>query len=112
MSERRRYPRVKVRVPVEMRSETNSGPWRAVTEEISFYGCRIDTMSTLDIGTKVGLTLSLDGEKIHMAAVVATRYPQVGNGLEFVDMASEERLKLSAYFLKCQEVSTNSRSDV
>jgi hypothetical protein len=29
--------------------------------------------------------------------VVATKYPQVGNGIDFIDMAPDDRLKLSAY---------------
>jgi hypothetical protein len=109
MGERRRYPRVKLKVPAEMRSETASGPWRAVAEEISLYGCYIAT--TLDIGTEVDLTLCLNDKKIHTAAAVATRYPQVGNGFEFINWTPENRLKLSEYILRCQQESTNSASD-
>jgi c-di-GMP-binding flagellar brake protein YcgR len=111
-SERRRYPRVKAKVPVEMRSEANSAPSRAVTEEISLCGCYIETMFTLDIGARVALTLWLDEQQIHTGAVIATRYPQVGNGFEFIEITSEDRLKLNSYILKCQQESTKSDSNI
>jgi hypothetical protein len=58
-------------------------------------------MFTLDIGAKVALTFSLNGEQIGTTAVVATRYPQVGNGFDFVDMKPEDRLKLNDFIVAC-----------
>jgi hypothetical protein len=52
-AERRRYPRVKARIPVEMRSLVSPAPSRAVTEEVSLCGCYIETMFTLDVGAKI-----------------------------------------------------------
>lgn len=101
-AERRRYPRVKAKIPVEIRSATNPVPSRAVTEEISLCGCYIETMFTLDLGTKFGLTLWLNDQQIHATAVVVTRYPQVGNGFEFTEMEPEDRLKLNGYILACE----------
>jgi c-di-GMP-binding flagellar brake protein YcgR len=105
-AERRRYPRVKANIPVEMRSATNPAPSRAVTEEISLCGCYVETMFTLDVGAKLGLTLWLNDQQIHGTVVVATRYPQVGNGFEFIEMEPEDRLKLNEYILTCQRDST------
>lgn len=34
---------------------------------------------------------------MNVACVVATCYPQVGNGIEFVDVTEEDRLKLEKF---------------
>lgn len=56
-------------------------------------------MFTLDLGAKVVLTFSVNNEQLRTTAVVATRYPQVGNGFDFVDMTPEDRLKLNAFIV-------------
>ena len=54
---------------------------RTATDEISACGCYIETMFTIDVDTKIDLVFSVNGERIRIKAVVATKYPQVGNGL-------------------------------
>jgi hypothetical protein len=54
-------------------------------------------MFTMEVGTRLAVALSLDNEVIRCGAVVATKYPQVGNGIDFVDMAADDRLKLSRH---------------
>ena len=93
--ERRRYPRVKVRIPVELKYAENA-PMRTATEDVSLCGCYIETMFTIDVGTRLGITLSLTHGTLRCSAVVATKYPQVGNGIEFIDITPEDRLKLNA----------------
>jgi hypothetical protein len=92
--DRRRYPRVKVKVPVELASEDNA-PMRTATDEISLCGCYIETMFTMDIGTRLTISLSLSDGIVRCLGVVATKYPQVGNGIDFIDMVPADRLKLS-----------------
>ena len=106
--ERRRYPRVKTEIPLELRYSGSTAPLRATTSEISFGGCYIETMFTLDVGTKLDVVIWLDGQKLAAKGVVATRYPQVGNGIDITDMKLEDRAKLEA-FLKAQEVSLPKR---
>ena len=101
-ADRRRYPRVKARIPVELRSVANPTPSRAVTEELSLCGCYVETMFTLDAGTKVSLTLWLNDQRVHATAVVVTRYPQVGNGFDFTEMLPEDRLKLNDFIAACE----------
>jgi hypothetical protein len=72
-------------------------PLRTSTDEISLSGCYIETMFTLDVGVKLEVVFSLDGKRIGARAVVATKYPQVGNGIDFVEMAPEDRLRLSEF---------------
>jgi c-di-GMP-binding flagellar brake protein YcgR len=98
--ERRRYPRVKVKVPVEL-TYTGSAPMRTSTDEFSLCGCYIETMFTMDVGTRLTLALSVENEVIRCTGVVATKYPQVGNGIDFIDMSPDDRLKLSNYVADC-----------
>lgn len=99
--ERRRYPRVKVKIPAELTCAGNA-PMRTSTEEISLCGCYIETMFTMDVGTRLNLALSLKDEMIRCMSVVATKYPQVGNGIDFIDMVPDARLKLSKYIAECE----------
>jgi hypothetical protein len=54
-------------------------------------------MLTMKVGIRLSLALSLENDVIRCMGVVATKYPQVGNGIDFIDMAPDDRLKLSAY---------------
>jgi len=75
---------------------------RTSTDEISLCGCYIDTMFTMDVGEKLSIALSI-GDVIRCTGVVATKYPQVGNGIDFIDLAPDDRLKLSQYLAGCAE---------
>ena len=99
--ERRRYARVKARIPVELTCAGNP-PMRTATDEISLCGCYIETMFTMDVGTRLTVALSVKDEMIRCVGVVVTKYPQVGNGIDFIDMAPDSRLKLSEYIAECQ----------
>jgi PilZ domain len=95
-AERRRHPRVNADVQVEIRTNASQAPSHVVAKDISLCGCYVETMFTLETGTKVSLTLWLGEKRISAAAMVVTRHPQVGNGFEFIDMVPEDRLELNA----------------
>jgi hypothetical protein len=97
--ERRRYPRVKIRIPVEL-NRTGAAPMRTATDEVSLCGCYVETMFTMEIGTKLALALSLGDAIVKCMGVVATKYPQVGNGIDFIDMNPDDRLRLNAHIAK------------
>ena len=94
--DRRRYPRIKAKVPVELRT-AGAAPMRTATDEISVCGCYIEAMFTMDVGTKLNLVLSLNDTLVHATGVVVTKYPQVGNGIDFIDIAPEDLSRLSQY---------------
>ena len=100
--ERRRYPRVKTSVPVEVIC-LGKAPMRTATDEVSLCGCYIETMFTMELGTKLDLVFSILGRRIGAKGVIATKYPQVGNGIDFIDMKPEDRLVLSDFICKCDE---------
>jgi hypothetical protein len=54
-------------------------------------------MFTLAVGTKVSMTLWLNEQAVRTDALVATRHLQFGNGFEFIDMSTEDRLKLTQF---------------
>ena len=93
--ERRRYPRVKVKNPVELTC-AGKAPMRTATDEVSLCGCYVETMFTMGVGTKLSVALSLSDGIVRCSGVVATKYPQVGNGIDFIDIAPDDRLKLNA----------------
>ena len=93
--ERRRYPRVKAKVPLELKY-AGAAPMRTATDEVSLCDCYIETMFTMEVGSRLSLAQSLKGDVIRCMGVVATKYPQVGNGIDFIDIAPDYRLKLSA----------------
>jgi c-di-GMP-binding flagellar brake protein YcgR len=99
--ERRRYPRIKTKLPVELRCSDKSH-MRTTTDEVSLCGCYIETMFTIEIGTKVELVLSLNQGKVIAKGVVVTKTPQVGNGIDFVEMDEDSRLKLRDYIDECE----------
>ena len=101
--ERRRFPRVRSAIALEVRYRGAVAPLRAMTSEVSLSGCYVETMFTLDVGTTLEIVMWLDGEKITAKGVIATKYPQVGNGIDIKEMKPESRAKLEA-FLKAQEV--------
>jgi c-di-GMP-binding flagellar brake protein YcgR len=99
--ERRRYPRLRAKVPVELKYPEKT-IMRTATDEISLGGCYIETMFTMDVGTKLELVFSLNEERVVAKGVVVTKYPQVGNGIDFFEMAPTDRLKLTQYMADCE----------
>ena len=100
--ERRQYPRVKVKIPVELHLSAGS-PQRTSIDEISLCGCYIETMFTLEVRTRIDLVIWLNEEKVTATGIVVNRYPQVGNGIDFVTMAPQDRLKLNDFISKSLE---------
>jgi hypothetical protein len=80
---------------------------RTSIDAISLCGCYIETMFTMEIGTKLDLVLWLNDEKITAKSVVVTKYPQLGNGIDFVEMRPEDRLKLNRYIATCEQGGTS-----
>ncbi len=105
--ERRRYPRSKTRVQIEMHAQGVSAPFRTATEEISHGGCYVETMFTFPVGTKLTMTLWLNNEQVSATGVVATCYPQVGNGIEFADMSAEDINKMEQFLAEHSDTEKN-----
>lgn len=95
--QRRRHPRTKAAVEVELELEKHATPLRAKTANLSLGGCYVETMFTLEIGTKLKLTLRINSAKVSTEGIVVTRDFQVGNGIQFTGMGAEDSLRLKNF---------------
>ena len=93
MMERRKNPRFKVGVPVEIHAEGSSAPLHCATSDLSLSGCYIESMYPFPAGTCLDLKLEAGGTLI-ISAKVVTCDPQFGNGIEFLRMLPEDRATL------------------
>lgn len=96
-SNRRRWHRHKISLPLELRDERVSAPTRISATDVSGNGCYIETMLPLPLGTVLRLDFWLDSEHINISAVVRTCDPGVGNGIEFTGMPAETKSRMQGY---------------
>ena len=100
--DRRRYPRIKTAVPIEIRLPSQEYSSKGETADISLCGLYNSTMQQLPIGTEVVLKIGLGSEVIECRAVAKTSDPGVGNGLDFLDLEDSSREKLSRFLQSLQ----------
>ena len=96
MVERRKNPRFKVGVPVEIHTETSAAPLHGATSDLSLDGCYIESMYPFATGTSLNLKLEA-GATVLIAARVVTCDPQFGNGIAFLHMLPEHRAALARF---------------
>jgi hypothetical protein len=102
--DRRDQLRLKITVPLEIRTDGSEFPLRGATSDLSLTGCYVETIFPLPIGTELELKLQLDGTLLILGSVV-TSDPQVGNGIQFNKMLPEDIEELRA-FLETAEKKT------
>ena len=95
--ERRQYSRTKAAVAVELQPDKASAPLRVKTADLSIGGLYVEMMFTLEVGTKLKIVLWINDVKVSTGGVVVTRDLQVGNGIDFTDMAPEDRVRLEQF---------------
>ena len=96
MVERRKNPRVKVSIPVEIHTETSTAPLHCSTSDLSLGGCYIESMYPFAAGTCLDLKLEAGGTLL-ISAKVVTSDPQFGNGIQFLRMLPEDEVTLSTF---------------
>ena len=96
-SNRRRYPRHKISLPLELRDERVNTPMRINATDVSGNGCYVETILPLPVGTALRVEFWLDAEKINITAVVRTCDPGVGNGIEFIGLPPKGKERMQAY---------------
>jgi hypothetical protein len=96
-SNRRRWHRHKISLPLELRDERVNAPLRINATDVSGNGCYVETMQPLPLGTVLRLDFWLDSEHIKITAVVRTCDPGVGNGIEFTGMPPDTKERMQAY---------------
>ena len=96
-SNRRRWHRHKISLPLELRDERVNAPLRINATDVSGNGCYVESMLPLPLGTVLRVDFWLDSEHIKITAVVRTCDPGVGNGIEFTGMPPETKERMQAY---------------
>ena len=99
----RKFPRVKVSLPVEARHVMESFPRRGQTANVSEGGAYIEMVQTLEPPTCVDVVLWLNDEKIQARAEVVTRDSHLGNGIRFIRMSEADKVKLRTFVEKAQQ---------
>jgi len=82
-------------VPIEFHPE-GSRKLRSATADLSLGGCYLEMMFTFPIGTILEVSLQI-GHTVRAKAMVVTRELQVGNGIQFIDMAPTDRDAIRNY---------------
>jgi PilZ domain len=96
-SNRRRWHRHKISLPLEIRDERVNAPSRINATDVSGNGCYVESMLPLPLGTVLRLDFWLDSERVNITAVVRTCDPGVGNGIEFTGMPQEAKDRMQIY---------------
>ena len=94
---RRRFSRHKIFFNMEMCDERVQTPLRVRATDISANGCYVETVMPLAVTTSLRVEFWIDQEHITASAVVRTRDPGVGMGIEFTGLTEESKKRFQAH---------------
>lgn len=97
---RRKFARHRISYPLELRDERVNTPMRVNATDISGNGCYIETVMPLPVATALRVDLWIEQERLSPTAVVRTRDPGVGMGIEFTGMPEELKKRFQAHLDK------------
>jgi PilZ domain len=97
---RRKFARHRISFPLEMRDERVNTPMRVNATDISGNGCYVETVMPLPVGTSLRVDLWIEQERLSPTAVVRTRDPGVGMGIEFTGLPQESKQRFQAHLEK------------
>jgi len=96
MMERRKHPRYKINVPVEIHTESSGAPLHCATSDLSLDGCYVESMYPFAVGTCLDIKLDTS-DTLLISAKVVTCDPQFGNGIQFLRMLPEDQATLAKF---------------
>ena len=94
--ERRKTPRMKCDVPVELRPEGEANMWGKASD-ISLGGCFVEMPIPLKPDTKFEIALWIGETKVRLRGEVASTAPGFGIGVRFVNVGAQERERLAKH---------------
>jgi hypothetical protein len=97
---RRRFARHRISFPIELRDERVNMPLRVNATDVSGNGCYVETVMPLAIGTALRVDFWIGEERQAPTAIVRTRDPGVGMGIEFTGMTDDVKKKFQAHLDK------------
>jgi PilZ domain len=92
--DKRRSPRYPCQGSAHLREIGNGVATWATFTDISLHGCYVEAMSTFRLGTKVSVTIEVNGFRVESQAEVRVVYPNLGMGLSFTTMSDPDRERL------------------
>lgn len=97
---RRQYQRHKISFPLEFRDERVNTPMRVNATDISGNGCYVETVMPLPVSTSLRMDFWIDQEHVSTSAIVRTRDPGVGMGIEFTGLPDDSKNRFQAHLDK------------
>jgi PilZ domain len=97
---RRKFARHKISFPLELRDERVNTPLRVNATDISGNGCYVETVMPLALGTALRVEFWMGDDRLSPSAVVRTRDPGVGMGIEFTGLPDENKKRFQAHLDK------------
>ena len=91
---KRKHPRFRAALPVELRQPGVATPVRAQTGDISAGGCYVEMTSTQKVSKEVEVILWIGQEKVLTRGVVVSDHPAFGNGIRFTEASDEDRARI------------------
>lgn len=102
---RRKFPRHRISFPLELRDERVNTPLRVNATDISGNGCYVETVMPLAVGTALRVDFWIGEDRMTPSAVVRTRDPGVGMGIEFTGLPEETKKRFQSHLEKLDPVS-------
>lgn len=97
---RRKFFRHKISFPLELRDERVNTPLRVNATDISGNGCYVETVMPLAVATALRVDFWIGEERVAPSAIVRTRDPGVGMGIEFTGMTEEMKKRFQTHLDK------------
>lgn len=115
-SDRRRHPRIKCFVAVELRVDDNPAPVWGNLSNTSVGGCLVETAAHIQPGSKVEIGLWLPNDKIWvkgfaLSGVITSSGPAAGTRVKFDSMVAAERDNLRQFLKFVQDSASSSASE-
>jgi hypothetical protein len=93
----RRWERHKVSLGITLHHNASTVPLRVNATDVSARGCYVETLSPLQIGTALTAEWFFGAEKLITRTFVRSCDPQVGMGIEFMGLTSEQQQSFQQY---------------
>ena len=93
----RRWERHKISLGITLRSDRSTLPLRVKATDVSARGCYIETLSPFQIGTALTAEWFCGAQKLISRTFVRSCDPQVGMGIEFMGLTSQQQQEFQQY---------------
>jgi hypothetical protein len=90
-SSKRRFERLRVPFPIEIRDDRGGASMQTNASDISGRGCYVESQAPLPLGTPLTIIFWIESDKIITPAVVRTSDPGVGMGIEFIGLSPQNQ---------------------